>query len=190
MKNSKLRRKNLGEKTAAALAIAISLWLAGGGVALAGGNLYIDRDDDNKLRREGDQLPSGAMVSPVIGSSTTTMTVKGGEWYDWYFCSGDAGEAEHDVKNYTADLSNLKGRITVHGGNIKHNAEVSGNLVRGTNIDTEGLICGGVMGVYGKGLNNTILLTESKVQGAFLAAPVFGPYLAKSSPAHRTTRLF
>jgi len=30
IKNSKLRRTNLGPKTAAALAIAVSLWLAGG----------------------------------------------------------------------------------------------------------------------------------------------------------------
>lgn len=73
IKNSKLRRTNLGPKTAAALAIAVSLWLAGGGAALAGGNLYIDRDDGNTLRREGDQLPSGATVSPAIGSSTTTI---------------------------------------------------------------------------------------------------------------------
>lgn len=179
MKNSKLRRKKPGGKTAAALAIAVSLWLAGGGVALAGGDLYIDRDDDNKLIRNGDKIPSGATVSPDIGSSTTTMTVKGGEWYDWYFCSGDTGEAEHDVKNYTADLSSLKGRITVHGGNIKHNAEVSGNLVRGTNIDTEGLICGGVMGVYGQGLNNTILLTESKVQGGVFGSASFWPILGQ-----------
>lgn len=40
MKNSKLRRKNLGSKTAAALAIAVSLWLAGGGVS---GGVYVAR---------------------------------------------------------------------------------------------------------------------------------------------------
>ncbi|MBP5200427.1 MAG: hypothetical protein J6Z82_07235, partial [Schwartzia sp.] len=158
-------------KSSAALTLAVSLWIADGGVVSAGGDLYINiqgtyADTNNDLTYEGGPIPDGAKVSPSIGTwPTTTMTVTGGEWYDWNFYGGKAFGPEQNATNFTTDFSNLSGRINVHGADILHSAQATGNLVKGTNVDIEGSVYGSSTGNASAGLNNTVLLTNSRING-------------------------
>ena len=183
MKKMKLPRKNFQRKAAVALALAVSLWIADGGVASAGGNLYMDIQEDNVLTLDGGPIPDGAKVSPHFDASTKTMTITGGEWYDWNFYGGHALGASQDGRDFTTDISNLSGRLDVYGADVRRDAEASGNLVKGTNVDIEGNVYGCDTDNGSHGFNNTVLLTNSRINGRVYGGanlwPLAGLFYAK-----------
>ena len=91
--------KGVRRNKTAALALAISLWLTGGGVASAG-DIYIDADDDNKVvvnYSSPDKVPTDAIIDPGNGTpGVTSLTIgsnnpKGSDWSearDWTFNGG------------------------------------------------------------------------------------------------------
>lgn len=70
-------------KAQAALALAVSLWIANGGVASADGILYIDADNNQEVTIFNSTLPQGYgdKISPAVGqpAGDKTLTVTG----DW-----------------------------------------------------------------------------------------------------------
>ena len=129
-----------GLKGQAALALAVSLWIGGAGVASAdGGVIYlsIDADDSDtvKVVPAEKSVPAGAFLSSGVGTTgVTSMTVKG----DW--------------TNSGTEYWAIAGWVSASGGNdiIGRSLTVDG----GTNL----FGVGGATSVGGNASNNTVTL--------------------------------
>ena len=136
-----------------ALALAVSLWIGGAGVASASGWLYLDVNNNDALHIDG--------TPPTEPSkSGKTLTITGGtSWNSWFIKGGQSNSSA--VEGYTLNLSGVKGTFSAEGGNTNSNT-VSGNTVDGTNIETNGAIRGGIS-MNNQAYSNTVLLKNSTV---------------------------
>ena len=105
-------------KAQAALALAVSLWMAGGGVASAGSivDVYINADDNTqpiqhkKFDNHDIEVAYPASVTEPTRNSATQFTVKG-DWSSapqqyWYFYGGYS-ETATGVEGYSLVLENV-----------------------------------------------------------------------------------
>ena len=86
----------LTKKKAAALALCVSLWIAGGGVAstaAARKALYLIGEGDYVTISPSSGYPEGATVT--VTDNNDTLNVNGGTWSDWY--SFSAGMLPRDM---------------------------------------------------------------------------------------------
>ena len=92
------RKGAFRRKKELALALCVSLWMAGGGVAGATEYLYLNADDNNTITPT-----SGWVTTPTWDSTAQTLSVTGGDWStDW--TNFKAGSNQN--RNYKLNLSN------------------------------------------------------------------------------------
>ena len=154
---------NFDRKAQAALALAVSLWIANGGVASADGRLYIDADNHQQVTIYNSDLPTGYEnnVSPAVGQTAgdKTLTVTG----DW-------------------SLTTLHDTLTFYGGYSSPQNSSQQN-VEGYTLVLDHAVVGSAYGGYadkGNAINNTVYMTDST------AGNVLGGY-GKAGPYDRVT---
>ena len=192
-----------GLKGQMALALAVSLWIAGMGSASAGSvsRVYVDVDNNNAV-----YIDTGALdtVTPSIGP-TTSLTVTG-DWNalgEWYINGGRSYLGT--VNGYKLVLDNAKaysvfgGWSNATGGNVEYNIltiknnsyveqELKGgssdkgyakyNQVEIVNSTTDCGVYGGFTASGGgDASNNTVILTNSTVNGS-----VYGGWVNLTNP--------
>ena len=149
-----------GKKARAALALAVSLWIANGGVASAA-YVYIDVTDENTVKYEGSSNP----VEPGIGTSgVTTLTASG----DWGFAElrGGKGSIADTISGYTmivapaAKLDGVRGGWNTGTGNATGNTVIIG---KGATIGGEGVSGGTVNVVSANATGNTVELRGATI---------------------------
>ncbi|MBQ1647146.1 MAG: hypothetical protein II047_01545, partial [Bacteroidales bacterium] len=144
---------NFDRKAQAALALAVSLWIANGGVASADGRLYIDADNHQQVTIYNSDLPTGYEnnVSPAVGQTAgdKTLTVTG----DW-------------------SLTTLHDMLTFYGG-YSSPQNSSPQNVEGYTLVLDHATVEYAYGGYadmGDAINNTVFMTDStawKVRGGY-----------------------
>ena len=133
-------------KAQAALALAVSLWTAIGGVASAGSivDVYINADDNTQpiqhedhFTQDGTDYPT-SVTEPPTKNSNTQFTVTG-DWSkgplndnDWYFYGGYSAAAT-DVAGYSLVLDHAKVASAYGGYSVQGKA--TGNRVTLTDSD-------------------------------------------------------
>ena len=143
-KNAFLRKKEL------ALALCVSLWMAGGGVAGAE-RIYIDVNGNL-------QVDVGA--PDTYTQSGTTLSVTGGDWTDWYIYGG-YGYSQTEIENfdgYHLTLSNVQNMADVRGA-YSQNGDVTNNYVDVTDCTGKGRVRGGESSA-GNATDNHVTLTN------------------------------
>ena len=150
----------IGPKGQAALALAVSLWIGGSGVAVALGTLYLKVDNNDTLYQFGTP-PTEATIS----NSGKTLTITGGNWNNdsWIIKGGSSNG--NNVSGYTLKLSNVQGTFSAEGGNTS-NAIASRNTVEGINIKTTEVIRG-ALSASGQTDQNTVVLKNSTVSNVY-----------------------
>ena len=107
-------RKNASRKKELALALCVSLWMAGGSVASARGSLYINADTQQVTAENADPP---VVPSPAVGSTATnkTLTVTGGDWSgdSWSIYGGYS--RTQSVSGYNLILDGVTGVNQVRG---------------------------------------------------------------------------
>lgn len=101
-----------------ALALAVSLWIGGTGVAMAGGHVYLNADN-NVEYDQATQPPAGATVA----SSGKMLTITGGDWSGWNIFGG---KSSGDCTGYTLMLNGIRttsGGGAVYGGLSSNNTQ-------------------------------------------------------------------
>ena len=102
------------QKKAAALALCVSLWMAGGSVASAG-ELYLNVELSNTLYDDGsgnpanvDDIMSTTGATSITGSGTQTLSITGGDNWNamWNFYGGYAANGS-SVDGYRLELTNV-----------------------------------------------------------------------------------
>jgi len=162
-----------GLKGQAALALAVSLWIGGAGVASADGGVaefFIDADDSNtvKVNPADKSVPAGAFLSSGVGTTgVTSMTVKG----DWtnsgteYWAIGGWGSesGENDIigRSLTVDGgTNLFGV----GGATSVGGNTSNDIVTLKNGSSSYNVIGGASQSK-NATNNKVYLIDSTATG-------------------------
>ena len=151
------------KKKELALALCVSLWMAGGSVALAG-DLYIDAAD-NKVKAST-AVP--VEPSPAVGSTATdkTLSVTGGDWSNWYIYGGKANGA---LSGYTLELNNAQNIFYAHGGRVNGDGNATGNTVTIKNSTVFQGVYGGIVGGDGNATGNIVNLN-----GGVTASFIYG----------------
>ena len=182
-----------GLKGQAALALAVSLWIGGTGIALAedpatAGGVYLDADRDNILVQEQDifntgsgvlDAPSGAAVSHT-GKS---LTISGGNWGNAALLGGYSKKG--GAEGYFLSLTNGTVNGMVIGGMsgdlaITASGYGSGNLTKGkangnTLIIKNSTVDAAIGGVTLDGeANNNFVYLENTTAKAIYGGMVFG----------------
>ncbi|MBR5163437.1 MAG: hypothetical protein IKW79_05390, partial [Schwartzia sp.] len=147
-------------KKYAALALCVSLWMAGGSVASAK-DLYLD--ENNQPKYVSGSKPEGATVE----SSGTTLTVTGGNWNSWYIfgCKNDSAP----LSNYILNINNITNVNYVYGAYAETKAERNEVTLNGRNIQANN--------VYGGYVKGSGVATCNKVNlenGATVKGDVYG----------------
>lgn len=169
-----------GLKRQAALALAVSLWIGGAGVASADGGvilLSIDADDSDTVKVEptDKSVPAGASLSSGVGTTgVTSMTVKG-DWTnsgtEYWAISGWASESgENDIigRSLTVDGgTNLFGV----GGATSVGGNVSDNTVTMKNGSSSYVVTGGASQSK-NATNNKVYLIDSTAEGYVVGGSV------------------
>ncbi|MBQ4152341.1 MAG: hypothetical protein II591_04770, partial [Schwartzia sp.] len=155
MKNnctSMWNRGHFDRKAQAALALAVSLWIAGGGVVVAGqittvetdytGELNGNHSGDNWGDRTGDPNDNEVTVNAAV---KVTGDVRGG-----YYFNKDG--------KVTNNIVTINGTVTkaVYGGESGHGYDVMGNQVTVTGTVGENVYGGRVRGGDGTATGNTV----------------------------------
>lgn len=156
-KTASLRRK------AFALALCVSLWLAGGSVAGAA-QLWID-PSNNVVYTDG--VPPVA-PSPAVGGTATdkTLSVTGGDWSGWGIVGGKG--SNEDVIGYTLNLTNVSNLVAATGGYNKKSESPKATDYNTVKIANSSV--GTVIGGYTSGderrnaMHNTVILTDVDVE--------------------------
>ncbi|WP_369824018.1 hypothetical protein, partial [Anaerovibrio sp. JC8] len=148
----------IGPKVQAALALAVSLWIGGAGVASASASdwLYLDVNDNDALKHDGTR-----QVGATVSNSGKTLTITDGTSLDSWFFYGGGANNKSAVEGYTLKLSNVQGKFSAEGGNTS-NAIASRNTLEGINIKTTEEIRGALSN-GGQADKNTVVLKNSTV---------------------------
>ena len=160
-KGASRRRKEL------ALALCVSLWIAGGSVAGAAdpADLYLDADD-NITPASG--YPAQATVEKPAGT-TKTLSVTGGFWNGWNIYGGYDNSGWMDLKGYT---------LTLKGANIIGNVygAKTGEWVKGNSVtlNNSATVNGSVYGGYSNA--NDASDNSVTLNGASVTDNVYGGY--------------
>lgn len=161
-----------GLKGQAALALAVSLWIGGAGVASADGGvaeLFIDADNDNtvKVIPAEKSVPAGAFLSSDVGTTgVTSMTVKG-DWTnsgteDWAIVGG--GSANNlDLNGYSMTVDGVTDLFGV-GGATSVGGNASDNTVTLKNGSSAYVVTGGTSQSK-NATNNKVYLIDSTAEG-------------------------
>ena len=174
---------SLSPKSRAALALAVSLWIAGGGVASAESivDVYINADDNTQPIQPIDHFTQSvtdypASVTEPTRNSSTQFTVTG-DWSedtvgdDWYFYGGYSAAAT-DVAGYSLVLDHANVSYAYGGYSVSGNA--TGNHVTLTDSEADN-VRGGYTGNYqnegGDANDNEVRLTRSTA--GYVAGGVF-----------------
>ena len=143
-KTASRRKKEL------ALALAVSLWMAGSGVASAAGILYLDASNNDEIWRSNSTLPS----NPIKDGKTLTVT--GGTWTDWSIYGGSYSSfSENLMKDYTLNLNRIeseKASDQAQGARTGSGSGASGNRLNMTGSVFKGYVYGAY--VYGSNSGN------------------------------------
>ena len=143
-KTASRRKKEL------ALALAVSLWMAGSGVASAAGILYLDASNNDEIWRSNSTLPS----NPIKDGKTLTVT--GGTWTDWSIYGGSYSSfSENLMKDYTLNLNGIeseKASDQAQGARTGSGNGASGNRLNMTSSVFKGYVYGAY--VYGSNSGN------------------------------------
>ena len=89
-----------------ALALAVSLWIGGGGAAYAGSedvSIYLDADNGDALVQTA-ATPAGATVD----QSDKTIAISGGSWNGYNKFIGGLRNSDGPMNGYTLTLSGVK----------------------------------------------------------------------------------
>ena len=163
-------------KAQAALALAVSLWIATGGVASASPKLYLDPATNEPAYSDGTK-PDGATVE----HSGKTLTVKNYNWQGnnpnddrYWFMYGSQSNSQ-SISGYTLTLDGAQ--VYAANGGWTGGGDASGNHVTlKNNSYTEMGVTGGYSDENGNADGNTVDLIDSKVGG-----DIIGGYAAASS---------
>lgn len=150
-----------GKKARAALALAVSLWIVGGGVVSA--SVYIDVDKGNTVTSWGGY----GSVEPGIGTSGVASGNWGVAWLQ-----GGKGESSDTISGYTMSVAPGATLNGVYGGWNTGTGNATGNIViigKGATIGGEGVSGGTVNDGNAKTTGNTV-----KLRGATINAHVMG----------------
>ena len=172
-------------KAQAALALAVSLWMAGGGVASAGSivDVYINADDNTQpiqhedhFTQDGTDYPTSVTEPPTKNSNTQFIVT--GDWSkgplndnDWYFYGGYSAAAT-DVAGYSLVLDHAKVARAYGGYSVQGKA--TGNRVTLTDSDADyvyGGYTGNASNTGGDASHNEVRLTRSTA--GYVAGGVF-----------------
>ena len=154
-------------KSRAALALAVSLWLATGGVASA--NVYIDVTNNDTVTAENGATGSGS-VNPGIGTTDVKTLTASGNW-DFQSLYGGRGSIDGTISGYTVIVAPGATINFVQGGQNMGTGDATGNKViigRGATINF-GVNGGGVYNGNANATGNTV-----ELQGATVNFPVYG----------------
>ena len=162
-------------------ALAVSLWMAGGGVASAATSLYLNIEDSNKLYKNDTQAHPADVEAiktetgaTAISPSGQTLSITGGNsWNEWNIYGGMG--TDYNAIGYTLNLTNVFQNpqlgaqlgVTAYGGYVKGGNiyKAEGNAV---NIDNSSVndVCGGWATTSdGVATGNTVNLTNANVTG-------------------------
>ena len=174
-----------------ALVLAVSLWIAGGGVASATDTVInedyygilcgnVDDDSNNTLTVnnatvEGDVY--GSNGGGEVKNNTVTLngaTVRNGDVYGSY--------AWGEAKNNTVTLNNATVYGSVNGG-VSSSADVTGNTVTLNGATVMGGVCGG-SAIQGTVKGNTVIATNSIINNL-----VYGGVASSGTAAGNTVTL-
>ena len=173
-----MKRRSVPKSTA--LALAVSLWIAGGGVASATdtvinedyyGTLY-DNDDDssNNTLTVNNATVYGSVNGGVSSSADVTgntVTLNGATVMEGV-CGGSA--IQGTVKGNTVIATNSKINNLVYGGFVE-SGTATGNTVTLKGTTVNGTVFGGSTPTGGDAMNNTVRLINTTING-----DVFGGY--------------
>ncbi len=161
-KNAFLRKKEL------ALALCVSLWMAGGGVAGAK-RIYIDANET--LHVEGGAAPT----EPVHNGKYLTIT--GGNWDQWGISGGAAWH--ESLSGYHLTLTGaVIGEVPVRGAYAEGDVDVTNNYVDVTDCTGKGRIRGGESS-EGNATDNHVTLTNVILSGdTSLGNAVYGGHVS------------
>ena len=148
-KNASRRKKEL------ALALCVSLWMAGGSIAEAA-NIYIDTMGN--LQIEAGVVPT----EPVHNGKYLTIT--GGNWNQWGISGG--ADVDKSLSGYHLTLTGaVIGVVPVRGAYTEGDADVTNNYVDVTDCTGKGRIRGGES-LKGNATDNHVTLTNVTLSGA------------------------
>ena len=173
-----MKRRSVPKSTA--LVLAVSLWIAGGGVASAQdtvinedyyGTLY-DNDDDssNNTLTVNNATVYGSVNGGVSSSADVTgntVTLNGATVMEGV-CGGSA--IQGTVKGNTVIATNSKINNLVYGG-FASSGTATGNTVTLKGTTVNGTVFGGSTPTGGDAMNNTVRLINTTING-----DVFGGY--------------
>ncbi|MBP5199889.1 MAG: hypothetical protein J6Z82_04510 [Schwartzia sp.] len=167
-------------KKQAVLALAVSLWMAGGGVASAlrgGASLYLDVDNNDAITYTAE--PVTAPKKEVIDGKTTLM-VTGGDWTGWTVYGGHASNSS--VDHYALSIDGVDISILGNGvfGGFASAGDALNNTVMLTNSSIKDDVYGGRGVVNANG--NIVILDSSAVEGG-----VYGGYADSGWYANHNT---
>lgn len=154
------------KKAQTALALAVSLWIANGGVASAENKVVNGETVTGSVYGEG-----GADNTVIVNNSSVIQSVYGG-----YVDTGNA------VGNTVTMLNSLVGH-SVEGGHVG-SGTVSGNVVQLTTTTVGNSVYGGYTG-DGNAMNNTVTMTRSHLR--FENRLIAGGYTIKGGDATGNT---
>ena len=143
-------------KKAAALALAVSLWIAGGSVALAGNSIWINADRGDKVLTDPSEQVLPVTPDPAYGHSTKILTIPGGNWGEWNLYGGYTSTSR-DLNGYSLILDGIQGnpiRLCVGARGPK---DISNSSLRITNKSQITLLLkgGALTGAHSSGGNVT-----------------------------------
>ena len=167
-------------KGKAALALAVSLWMAGGSVEASRDPIMLYLGVNNELTVQdasniytGDEAKAKCPAGATVTYSGKVLNVAGGDWMkgNWSICSGYS--LSNDVKDYKLTIDNKATVCGAHGGYARSDGDASGNYLTLNNSVAEADIYGG-RADSGNATNNHVSLTDSTAK-----ASVYGGYSSK-----------
>ena len=140
-------------KKQAALALCVSLWMAGGSVAGATEYLYLNADDNNTITPT-----SGWVTTPTWDSTAQALSVTGGDWSAWFIYGGKA-TGTVNLEGYHLTLSKVQNMGNIYGASTTGSA--TNNYVTATDCTGTRCIYGGQgTGNGGNATGNHVTLTN------------------------------
>ncbi len=173
-------------KAQAALALAVSLWMANGSVASAtagGHQLYLD--DDNGSIRHYENYNSHTEIAYPGGATVTasgkTLSVTGGDWSGWELNGGYYRSSARALSGYRLNVSGTTNGNSIvgawadySGGDVTDNHLTIGNST-GIGKADSGLFVAGGYTSSGNAASNTVTIENSAIPNV----DVYGGYSEK-----------
>ena len=148
-KGASRRKKEL------ALALCVSLWMAGGSVAGATQYLYLNADNDNAIN-----TTSGWVTTPTWDSTAQALSVTGGDWSGWNIYGGKSSTKA--LTGYRLTLTGVTVDYAWGAYTEQEGAAASDNFIT-LDRSTATIVYGGQT-TSGSTVHNTVTLTDSRAK--------------------------